>query len=87
LYLRSHYASAHENLSYGFLHGNATQPKVRGSIGADMEDRTGAIELKLFLAELKCARLVTATLSVKVLRMVAAKAWLRNSTVLAVTSL
>jgi len=52
-----------------------------------MEDRTGAIELKLFLAELKCARLVTATLSVKVLRMVAAKAWLRNSTVLAVTSL
>jgi len=33
---------------------------VRENIGADMEDRTDPIELMIFLAELRCAQVVTA---------------------------
>lgn len=33
---------------------------MRENIGADMEDRTDPIELTIFLAELKCAQVVTA---------------------------
>jgi hypothetical protein len=44
----------------GMLHANVTKAGVRGSIGADMEDRTDPIELTIFLAELRCAQVVTA---------------------------